>query len=389
MNTISSDSWRVCKLDFILERVLRPVLLDSSKTYRLAGVRLHGRGVHISKTVIGGELKTEKFDLVKAGDLTYNKMWTSKGAFGVVQPIHDGAIVTSEYPLFRVNGQIANLDFLLKVFNSPGFLKQTTALSKGSTSRARLNPGDFLKLKMLLPPLPEQRKIATILHSVDETLARTETIIAKLNAIKQQIIGQFLGSETYEQRQLNKILTLVKRPIEVDPQVTYREIGIRSHGKGIFHKAPVLGADFKKKAVYHIEPGDFVLNIVFAWEGAVALASDAEQGMVGSHRFPTFVINTEMCLPKYLLWYFKTGQGKHQLGLVSPGGAGRNKTLNQSKFLRLSIPLPPLAEQTRIIKSLEAIDQRIATEQAYLSQLERVKRGLMQKLLSGEIRVTP
>ena len=66
------------------------------------------------------------------------------------------------------------------------------------------------------------------------------------------------------------MLRHVARPLTVEVDGTYREIGIRSHGKGLFHKAPVTGAAIGDKRVFYVEPGDFVLNIVFAWEGAIA-----------------------------------------------------------------------------------------------------------------------
>ena len=175
--------------------------------------------------------------------------------------------------------------------------------------------------------------------------------------------------------------------MQVEPDQLYYQIGIRSHGKGIFHKDPVTGKELGNKRVYWVEPGDFVLNIVFAWEDAVALVSEFEQGMCGSHRFPTFEINTELCLPEFLLFYFKTPNGVRQLEDVSPGGAGRNKTLNQSDFVRLKIPLPSLQVQCEIVESLQTHDDAIHAMQAERDSLRAVKRGLMQGLLSGRVRV--
>src|ERR1700757_3887287 len=85
------------------------------------------------------------------------------------------------------------------------------------------------------------------------------------------------------------VLSLRRRSVRVNAYDEYREIGIRSFGQGIFHKEPVYGADLGNKRVFRVEPDDLVLSNVFAWEGAVAVASQAEVGMIGSHRFMTFV----------------------------------------------------------------------------------------------------
>lgn len=77
------------------------------------------------------------------------------------------------------------------------------------------------------------------------------------------------------------------------------------------------------------------------------------------------------------------------LGVVSPGGAGRNRVLNKSDFLELDIPTPSLKAQDRVAEILDEAEKAIETEQLSLNALLRQKRGLMQKLLTGEWRVKP
>lgn len=159
--------------------------------------------------------------------------------------------------------------------------------------------------------------------------------------------------------QLGTVLRPVPRPVAVRPDDVYREIGIRSHGKGIFHKAPVSGLELGSKKVFWVEPGDFVLNIVFAWEGAVAILSGAEKGMIGSHRFPTFRPDELRLDARFLLAFFRTARGLEMLGRVSPGGAGRNRTLSRAAFLKLEIPLPPLAKQRQLVERIDDLALKI------------------------------
>lgn len=187
---------------------------------------------------------------------------------------------------------------------------------------------------------------------------------------------------------LNKFMQRERREVDVKQDELYYQIGIRSHGLGIFHKEPVTGEEIGGKRIYWLEPGDFVLNIVFAWEGAVALISENERGMVGSHRFPTFVIDDSQCDSRFLLRHFKTKRGIHQLGLVSPGGAGRNKTLSQADFLKLKIALPSLNEQHTIADILDTWDDAITLAERLIAALQARKRGLMQRLLTGAVRFT-
>jgi type I restriction enzyme S subunit len=127
----------------------------------------------------------------------------------------------------------------------------------------------------------------------------------------------------------------------------------------VFHKPTTSGADLGSKRVFWVHPGDFVLNIVFAWEGAVALLGEAETGMIGSHRFPTFRAHESHLDSRFLLAYFRTHEGRGLLRKVSPGGAGRNRTLSRNAFLEECIPLPPLTEQRRIVAQIEELTSRI------------------------------
>src|SRR5665647_607445 len=88
---------------------------------------------------------------------------------------------------------------------------------------------------------------------------------------------------------IGDILKLERRAVVVEPGKTYREIGVRSFGRGLFEKEPTSGADLGSKRVFHVHPGDLVVSNIFAWEGAVAVAQEQHEGTIGSHRFMTWV----------------------------------------------------------------------------------------------------
>jgi type I restriction enzyme S subunit len=105
--------------------------------------------------------------------------------------------------------------------------------------------------------------------------------------------------------------------------------------------APTLGT----KKLFRIEPGDLIFNIVFAWEGAVAVASSSDGGRVGSHRFLTCVPHAGVATAEFLHFHFLTSGGLQALGAASPGGAGRNRTLGLAALGKIMIPVPPFPQQ--------------------------------------------
>jgi type I restriction enzyme S subunit len=166
-------------------------------------------------------------------------------------------------------------------------------------------------------------------------------------------------NNTIPQVSLGELLTLERRPVKVLPDQQYAEIGIYSFGRGIFHKQPRSGLEVGDKDLFLIKEGDFILQITFAWEGAVGLASQAENEMYGSVRFPTFRVDEGRCYPPYLVNYFRTHSGREQLVRISPGSAGRNRVLSMSRIPEVHVPLPPLSEQCRIVARIDGLAVKI------------------------------
>lgn len=183
------------------------------------------------------------------------------------------------------------------------------------------------------------------------------------------------------------ILERVEVPVNVESNKEYVQIGIRSHGKGLFYKEPVLGKALGNKQVFWIQPNCFILNVVFAWEQAITKTTENELGMIGSHRFPMYRPKNDLVDIDYLIYYFLTKRGTDILEAASPGGAGRNRTLGQERFLKSKITLPPLPEQQKIATILSTQDKVIELKEKLLAQKQQQKKYLMQQLLTGKKRL--
>ena len=192
--------------------------------------------------------------------------------------------------------------------------------------------------------------------------------------------------DIWNNHKIEDMFDRVGTPVDLDDTLTYREIGIRSHGKGIFHKDETTASEIGNKRVFWVEPDCFVVNIVFAWERAVAKTTEAENGMIASHRFPMYKPKKDVVDLDYITEYFITKRGQNVLILASPGGAGRNKTLGQKEFAKSVVKLPSLPEQQKIAEFLSTIDTVIEKQKETVSAWEERKKGVMQKLFSQEVR---
>lgn len=186
---------------------------------------------------------------------------------------------------------------------------------------------------------------------------------------------------------MRDVLERIEVPVNVESNKEYVQIGIRSHGKGLFYKEPVLGKALGNKQVFWIQPNCFILNVVFAWEQAITKTTENEIGMIGSHRFPMYRPKNDLVDIDYLIYYFLTKRGTDILEAASPGGAGRNRTLGQERFLKSKITLPTLPEQQKIAAILSTQDKVIELKEKLLVQKQQQKKYLMQQLLTGKKRL--
>ncbi|MDI9319069.1 MAG: restriction endonuclease subunit S [Phycisphaerales bacterium] len=190
----------------------------------------------------------------------------------------------------------------------------------------------------------------------------------------------------WQQKSFGKLATKVSVPVYVEPNELYKQIGIRSHGKGIFHKEFVEGKTLGNKRVFWVKENALIINIVFAWEQAVAKTSSSELGMIASHRFPMYLPIEGVSDLDYLLHFFLTKKGKALLELASPGGAGRNKTLGQKEFENSKLNIPEYSEQIKIAAFLTVVNKKVSQLLEKKNLLEQYKRGVMQKVFSQEFR---
>ena len=191
--------------------------------------------------------------------------------------------------------------------------------------------------------------------------------------------------DAWEQKAIGDVFKLNVRPIP-KPLANYKSIGIRSHFKGTFQR---LDSDPSKNVMdtlFEVKENDLIVNITFAWEGAVAIASkDDERGLV-SHRFPTYINDKKKVDIDFFRFLFPTSEFKRTLTLISPGSAGRNRVLKKSDFLKIKFLFPSLPEQTRIASFFTVFDKKITQLKQKKTLLEQYKKGVMQKLFSQEIR---
>lgn len=158
------------------------------------------------------------------------------------------------------------------------------------------------------------------------------------------------------------------RPYLLGPSEDANLVGMRLYGIGPFHRELKLASQIQKKSHFVIRSGDVIYNKLFAWKGTFGVVPPELDGMYVSDKFPTYRLDSSRVLIDYIRWYFRYPPLWEQARAMSTGSAALSKlTLNPPKFLDLTIALPSLAEQKRVVDHIEFIASRI-------EQLEHLRR---------------
>jgi type I restriction enzyme S subunit len=260
--------------------------------------------------------------------------------------------------------------------------------------QGNLSAGIINSIKIPIPPLPEQLKIAEILSTWDTAITNTQELIAQLKSRKKGLMQQLLTGQKrlkgfsgeWEEKRLEEFISLTLRPQD-KPNSNFLALGLRSHGKGVFHKPNFDPASIAMETLFEVKKDDLVVNITFAWEHAIAIANEIDEGGLVSHRFPTYTFKENISAPLYFRYFVLLPWFKKELGIISPGGAGRNRVMSKKDFPKIEIKIPPFEEQKAISNILNLADIEIKSAENKLTSLQNQKKGLMQQLLTGQKRV--
>ena len=265
-------------------------------------------------------------------------------------------------------------------------------LSQGSTFEA-VSGSDIKGFKISVPPLKEQEKIAEILSTWDSAIEKQEQLIEKKKEFKKGIMQKLLSGEVrfkefddkWKKAKLDNYIEPISRECG-KPSEGYWRLGLRSHGKGTFHQFVDDPTKVSMDKLYKVKANDLIVNITFAWEHAIAVANSEDEDKLVSHRFPTYEFK-ENAYSEYFKYYILQSRFREMLVNISPGGAGRNRVMNKKDFLKLEVLIPSYDEQKRIAEFLISSDKEIELLEKELEALKLQKKGLMQRLLTGEVRV--
>jgi type I restriction enzyme S subunit len=379
-------AWASVRLGEVLRRSGETVDLAPDSEYREITVRLWGKGVIQRAHPLAVTSPGIKRFVAHADQLILSRIDARSGAIGLVPTALDGAVVSNDFPLFDLDRQRIVPGYVGWLAKTRRFVELCRQASEGTTNRVRLQVDRFLALEIPLPSLAEQRQLVSRVEELVSKIAGAQDLRKAVEYDEHQMLLQVFSQAVKDAPRLpmSEVAPVVRRAVPLREEAEYPELGIRSFGRGTFHKPPISGMSVGSKRLFEIHPGDLLFSNVFAWEGAVAVAASTDVGRYGSHRFITCVPRVGQSSAHFLCFHFLTETGLHQLRSVSPGSAGRNRTLSVAGLRKIEVPVPPLEVQTWFDEIQIRVNERRRLQAEVASELESLVPALLDRTFRCE-----
>ncbi|ELC8401283.1 restriction endonuclease subunit S [Clostridium perfringens] len=345
----------------------------------------------------------EKFDELSKGKLQKNDLIiTLRGSIGNVAKfngdIYDTGFINAQIMIIRSND--INPTYLSKYLISVKSQKQITSISSGS-AQPQLTKSELKKLKVIVPSEYEQKKIAEILSTVDEQIENTEKLIQKNQELKkglmQQLLTKGIGHTEFKKTELGEIpkewkvqkfkdISKVSQGLQIAIEERFREF---KQGRLPYITIQYINDKSNSDNEYFIE--NYNENVV-CYESDILMTRTGNTGIVITNEYGVFHNNffkvdfDKTKLNKDFLVYYLNTPFIQNL-IIRYAGTTTIPDLKHSDFYKLPVLVPKIEEQKKIALILSSIDKRIEQYKDKKEKLEEVKRGLMQDLLLGKIRV--
>ena len=273
-----------------------------------------------------------------------------------------------------------------------------------------IRPSDVTTYPILLPPLPEQRAIAAVLDAIDDTIERTEAVIAATEELRRALLNELLtrgvpgwhsewkdvsGIGTvpacWDVVRLGDVLTSTAygTNVSLDGSGSIPVLRMSNLQNGRIDLSEILRADIQgKERSLNLVPGDILFNRTNSIDlvGKVAVVRNLPQPISFASYLVRLRVNEVQADPFWLSALLGSAGCQSRIRrFATPGVSQAN--INPTSLKALCIPLPPLPEQRAIAAALDSVEEAIEQAPAERDALQSLKVSTAEALLTGRMRV--
>ncbi len=192
-------------------------------------------------------------------------------------------------------------------------------------------------------------------------------------------------NQSFSPTPLRELLSRSSQTLEIDPLVKYQEVTVKMWGKGVVRRGYVDGSALSNGRRFLASAGQFVLSRIDARHGANGLIPNELDSAIVTNDFPLFDLDSSRLEPKYLEWLGRTHDFVDLCLRASEGTTNRVR-LSEERFLSLSIPLPSLDEQRRIVGRIDVLAAKIGVSRTLRDRAVEELAAFWPALLNDALR---
>lgn len=292
--------------------------------------------------------------------------------------------------------------FLFHYLLSDEFTNYAVSVS-GRTGMPKINRDDLDLAIVRVPPLPEQKKIASILTSVDEVIENTQKQIDKLQDLKKATMNELLTKgightefkdselgripKSWEMKPYSDLVTVEMPPISLKDHSYYAPVVVRRRHNGVETRGEKLGSSILVKTQYEALPNTFLISKRQIFHGSCGIIpKDIGANAIISKEYLSLKTNESMDL-RFLNYFSRTENFQNQIVRTTYGVDEEKFVFKVQWWMKEQIVCPSREEQINICNVVDGIEAHLNTAELKLSQTQSLKKSLMQDLLTGKVRV--
>lgn len=378
--------WKSYALGDLLRVVERPIRLDTEKQYQLVTAKRNRGGIVERGRLRGRSIKTKTQFLAKSGDFLISRRQIAHGACGIVPSSLDNAVVSNEYATLQPTDRL-DIDFLKHLTNTIYFQQTCFHSSIGvHVEKLVFNLEHWMTWQFYLPPVPEQRRIAAILDEWDRAIATAEKLVQSQQRRKNGLIKTiFFGAASWFDASISELADVVGGGTPSTNKQAYWDGDIPWCTPTDLTGLDTRYIEATERTIS--ESGLTASNATLLPVGSIILCSRASVGECAINLVPMATNQGfQSLIPKdqndrYFLYYLVQAY-KHELLRLSAGSTFME--FPKSALRTMNIRIPEAQKRHAIGHVLNDVDDELDQTVALLKRLRLQKRGLMQKLLSGD-----
>jgi len=354
----------IVPLSAVLAQDMTSLAVDAGQTYRSAGILNRGRGLFNKGEFTGADTSYKTLFPIKTGQIIYSKLFGWEGAVTTVPNAFDGCYVSSEFPHFDVDNSAINAVYLDHYLKSPSFSTLLATAGSGlGQRRQRVNVDAFLALPLPLPSRPDQDRIAAHLDSIAAPITYAITAAAKADQLLHHLREKvFTDLANYDGlTPLRQVARSTSDLEDVDPDLIYPLLGVRSFGRGAFDAGVLLGSETSYKKLRRFHAGQVCYPKLMGWQGAFTTVPQPLDGYYASPEFVGFDIDPARTSVSYIDQCLRWSVLVDAAAMASTGTNANRRRLQPQDFLSLLIPLPDLGTQDIVSGTLRRVSTAATT----------------------------